>query len=95
MATNMTTQPIASLALIRSESMIAPAKTANTDSIHMIRDAADDSVYFCPMICKVYATPLLITPEYKSGTIATRTASILVVSSINDKIADIMVQVKN
>ena len=50
MATNMMMHPIVSRVLILSWSRSEDATTANTDSMHMIRDAMADSVYFCPMI---------------------------------------------
>ena len=37
--------------------LTAEAITANTDSMHIRSEATVGSVYFCPIICSVYAAP--------------------------------------
>ena len=56
-AVNISTQPISSLPVIRSLRKSAPEMAAKTDSSDISSDATVGSVFLCPMICKVYATP--------------------------------------
>jgi len=70
-AVNIKTQPKISLKLIAPPVKFQPRATkitvvspANTDSKLIKIDADVGSVYFCPIIWRVYATPQDIIPEY-------------------------------
>lgn len=63
-AVNTRTQPKNSLGSIFSPRIAQPESAANTDSKLMISVAVVGSVYFCPTICKVYATVLDMIPAY-------------------------------
>ena len=66
-AANISTHPDNS----RGESFwfrrIQPASTEMQDSRLKIREATVGFISFCPMICRVYATPQDITPAYRIG----------------------------
>ena len=69
-AANTNAHPHSCLPVSTSFKITQPANTEITDSKLKIKDATAGFVFFCPRICKVYATPQDMTPAYKIGTAA-------------------------
>ena len=63
-------QPKISLCVITSFKISVPPRTANTDSRKRINEAITGKVYFCPKICKVYATPQVKMPANNNEALA-------------------------
>ena len=68
---------------------------ANTDSRLIMSVAAVGEVYFCPMICKVYATPHDMIPVYNIVYLAAKIFDKCGVSKVNIPIIIIIPAVKN
>ena len=95
MAANMITQPVISLPLKCCPRITQPARTEIQDSRLRIRDATVGFIFFCPMICKVYATPQDITPAYRIGCQAVSIADISGFSKISAGIPDRIPHTRN
>lgn len=94
-ALNIITQPEISRAESLSPSKRADDKTAKTLSMHIKSEPRAESHERWPKIWQVYATPQLITPEYKSGTAADFMSLKFGFSKISIKTQEIIPEVKN
>ena len=94
-AENTKIHPISSFPEKTSFKISHPESAAKTDSKLKINEAKTGSVYFCPTIWRVYATPHDIIPEYNIGVYAARIFLSSGFSKITAGINAIIPQTKN